>query len=272
MVGPADPRSPLRHRLHEIVFEVDTPAGRRFDIALLLLIVTSLVVIMIESVEPIRAAHGPLLRTLEWVFTGLFTAEYLLRPWCVRSPLGYARSYFGVVDLLSILPTWTSLVLEGSQSLLIIRALRPLRVFRVLKLARFSGESRLLARALWASRHKIAVFLLAVVCSVLIAGAVMYLVEGPARGFTSIPYSVYWAVVTLTTVGYGDIAPQTPLGQTLAVLLMILGYGLIAVPTGIVSAELVQHPRKPSGQACPSCCVEGHDTDATFCRRCGAKL
>lgn len=267
-----DPRPSLRHRVHEIVFEVDTRAGRLFDVALLLLIAASLAVVMLESVEDVRTHHGELLRVLEWVFTAVFTAEYALRLWCVRKPLGYARSFFGVVDLLSILPTWLSLFIEGSQSLLVIRGLRLLRVFRVLKLARFSGESRQLTRALWDSRHKVAVFLLAVVCSVLIAGAVMYMIEGPANGFTSIPRSVYWAVVTLTTVGYGDVAPQTPVGQTLAIVLMVLGYGIIAVPTGIVSAELVRQPRGTSGQACPSCCAEGHDVDASFCRRCGARL
>lgn len=264
--------SPLRQRTHEIVFEVDTRVGRGFDVILLFLIVTSLAVVMLESVESIANRHGPLLRRLEWIFTILFTAEYFLRLWCVRSATGYARSFFGVVDLLSILPTWLSLVAEGTQSLLVIRALRLLRVFRVLKLARFSGESRHLTRALWASRHKVVVFLLAVVCTVLIAGAVMYLVEGPAHGFSSIPHGVYWAVVTLTTVGYGDVAPQTPVGQALAMVLMVFGYGIIAVPTGIVSAELVRQPRSVSGQACTSCCAEGHDVDAKYCRRCGNAL
>lgn len=267
-----DRRSPLRRRVHEIVFEVDTRAGRAFDVGLLLLIVSSLAVIMLESVDDIRAKHHALLVFLEWTFTALFTTEYLLRLWCVRSPAGYARSFFGVVDLFSVLPTWLGLFFEGSHSLLVFRALRLLRVFRVFKLARFSGESRHLSRALWASRHKVTVFLLAVVCSVLIAGALMYLVEGPSNGFTSIPYSVYWAVVTLTTVGYGDVAPQTPLGQSLSMLLMVLGYGLIAVPTGIVSAELVHQPRATSGQACPSCSAESHEPDAKFCRKCGAPL
>ncbi len=202
MPEPApDPRSPLRQRVHEIVFEVDTRTGRVFDVVLLLLIVSSLAVIMLESVEAIGTRHRPLLIALEWAFTGLFTAEFLLRLWCVRAPGGYARSFFGIVDLLSILPTWLGLFFAGTHSLLVIRALRLLRVFRVFKLARFSGESRHLSRALWASRHKISVFLLAVVCSVLIAGALMYLVESPEHGFTSIPYAVYWAVVTLTTVG-----------------------------------------------------------------------
>jgi voltage-gated potassium channel len=264
----------LRARVHQIIFEADTPAGRLFDLVLLLLIVASVVVVMLESVASTRARYGPELRALEWIFTILFTAEYILRLATVQRPLRYARSVFGVIDLLAILPTYLSILIPGAQSLLVIRLLRLLRIFRVLKLAEYLRESRTLAQALRASRRKIFVFLLSVVTIVVVVGALMYVIEGERHGFTSIPISIYWAVVTLTTVGYGDLAPATTLGRALSVLLMLTGYGIIAVPTGIVTAELtrVGAAHSVSSQACPGCGLGAHEFDAVYCRRCGTKL
>lgn len=267
------PAPALRARLHEIIFEADTPAGRLFDAALLVLIVTSVAVVMLESVPGVRDEYGWLLIRLEWLFTVLFTIEYLLRLYSVRAPWKYATSFFGVVDLMAVVPTYLSLLFPGAQALLVIRILRLLRVFRIFKLAGYLNESRALWVALKASSRKIFVFLFAILNIVIVTGAVVYLVEGPAHGFTSIPASIYWAVVTLTTVGYGDLVPLTPAGQFLASLLMLMGYGIIAVPTGIVSAEVVQvvHGRI-STQACPSCSAEGHQYDAVHCRKCGTPL
>jgi len=264
----------LRHRLHEIVFEADTPAGKAFDVVLLLLILGSVAAISLESVPDINAAHGPLLRTIEWAFTALFTCEYLLRLYCVRRPVAYAFSFFGIVDLISILPAYLALFLAGTQGLSTIRVLRLVRVFRVLKLVHFLGEASVLRAALRASLPKIVVFLLTVVCLVICIGSVMHVVEGPEHGFTSIPRGVYWAIVTLTTVGYGDIAPQTVFGQTLASFVMLLGYGILAVPTGIVTAELTRRPAKTpvSTQSCAGCGLEDHADDARYCRRCGERL
>jgi voltage-gated potassium channel len=262
-----------RERLLEIIFEADTPAGKAFDLALLVLIIASVVVVALESVEGIRARFGGLLLAIEWALTVLFTVEYGLRLACVERPAAYARSFFGIVDLLAVLPTYLSLVIPGAQSLIVIRVLRLLRVFRVLKLVRFLSEERALVTALHASRRKIVVFVMGVLSVCLIAGTVMYLVEGRASGFTSIPRGVYWAVVTLTTVGYGDIAPQTVVGQMLAVLLMIAGYGVIAVPTGIVGVEVARATlREVTTQSCPHCLLEGHDADARFCKACGGSL
>ena len=267
------PHRSLRQRLHEIIFEADTPAGRGFDNVLLACVVASVVVVMLESVADVKAQYGQALLALEWIFTGIFTVEYALRLYCVRRPLRYATSFFGIVDLLAVLPTYLSPVLPGAQSLLVIRVLRMLRVFRVLKLAEYLTESRELWSALRSSRRKIFVFLFTVTMIIVIVGAMMYLVEGPEHGFTSIPISVYWAVVTLTTVGYGDISPQTPVGRFLAMLVMLMGYGIIAVPTGIVTAEMSRRAHGPvSTQSCPACGAEGHDYDAVFCRKCGAKL
>ena len=229
--------------------------------------------VLLESVSSVRAQYGLELRAIEWLFTLLFTGEYVLRLYSVRRPGRYAASFFGLVDLLAILPTYLSLVVAGTQSLLVIRVLRLLRVFRVLKLAKYLGEANFLLAALRASRAKITVFLGTIMAIVLIVAALMYLIEGEETGFTSIPTAVYWAIVTMTTVGYGDIAPQTVAGQALAAALMFLGYAIIAVPTGIVSVELAgQAPRKVSTQACPSCSAEGHDHDASHCKYCGAKL
>ena len=262
-----------RAKGHEVIFESDTPAGKAFDVALILAILASIVVVMLESVESFEARHGALLVTLEWIFTGLFTVEYLLRLACIRRPGRYASSFFGVVDLLAILPTYASLLIPGTQALLVIRTVRLLRIFRVLKLAHYVHASESLWAAIVASRRKIEVFVATVLILVVIFGASMYLIEGPERGFTSIPRGMYWAIVTLTTVGYGDIAPQTGLGQTLSALIMILGYGIIAVPTGIVTAQMTSaEVRGVSGQACPSCGESGHRTDARFCRLCGGKM
>lgn len=268
------PSTKRRARLHEVIFESDTPAGRYFDHALTWLILLSVATVILESVREVRAQYGTLLYGLEWLFTLLFTLEYFLRLLSVRRPLRYAKSFFGVVDLLAIIPTYLSIIVPGSQYLLVIRILRLLRVFRLLKLTEYVSEADTLRRALRASRRKISVFISAVVLLVVIIGALMYVIEGEAHGFTSIPRSIYWAIVTLTTVGYGDLSPKTPLGQILASAVMIVGYGIIAVPTGIVSVELAQAVRqKPvSGQSCPSCVSEGHDADAIWCKYCGAKL
>jgi len=268
------PPGALRARLHEIIFEADTPAGRLFDLLILVAILSSVVVVLLESVASVRARAGGTLRALEWGFTILFTVEYILRLVAVRRPLQYARSLFGVIDLLAILPTYLSVLLPGAQSLLVVRLLRLLRIFRVLKLAEYLRESRTLALALRASGRKIAVFLLAVVTIVVVVGTLMYVIEGERHGFTSIPISIYWAVVTLTTVGYGDLAPATTLGRVLAVIVMLTGYGIIAVPTGIVTAELTRaSAQQPvSSQACPSCGLAAHEHDAVYCRRCGTRL
>jgi voltage-gated potassium channel len=267
---PACPR--WRARLHEVIFEADTPAGRAFDVGLLLAILASVVAVVLESMAGIRQRYGPALHIVEWALTITFTVEYVLRLVSVDQPWRYARSLFGLVDLLSIVPTYLSLAVPETQALMVIRAIRLLRVFRILKLTRFLSEAQLLSTALRASRRKITVFLGAILTVVVIVGALMYVIEGEEHGFTSIPTSMYWAVVTMTTVGYGDIAPRTPLGQVLAALLMILGYGIIAVPTGIVSVELANAGRAVSRQACPSCGAEGHDVDATHCKYCGARL
>jgi len=261
-----------RERLHEVVFEADTQAGKTFDLALLVCILASVLAVLLESVRSLRIAYGAELRAAEWFFTGLFTVEYVLRLVAVRRPLRYARSFFGLVDLAAILPTYLSLIMPGTQALLVIRALRLLRIFRILKLAHFLGEAQALKAALRASVRKITVFLATVLILVVIIGALMYLVEGEVHGFTSIPQSIYWAIVTLTTVGYGDLAPVTTLGKILASAVMILGYGIIAVPTGIVTVELSRRPGSVSAQACPHCGAEGHDADARFCKYCGSGL
>ncbi len=262
-----------RFHLHEILFEADTPTGKVFDVALLVFIVASVVAVTLESVTDIQQRYGRILYAAEWFFTLLFTVEYALRLICVERPLRYTVSFFGIVDLLAILPTYLSLFFTGAQSLIVIRALRLLRIFRVLKLAHFVGEAKLLRVAMRASTRKIIVFLGTVLTLVLIIGALMYLIEGEEHGFTSIPESVYWAIVTLTTVGYGDIAPETLLGRLLASTVMILGYAIIAVPTGIVTVELAQATQKQiSTQSCRHCIAEGHDIDAVYCKYCGEKL
>ncbi len=259
--------------MHEVIFEAETPSGKFFDVLLLWAIVLSVAVVMLESIESVKQAYGGYLRVAEWVFTALFTIEYTLRLLSVRQPMKYATSFFGVVDLLAIVPTYISYFVVGAQSLLVIRVLRLLRIFRVLKLVQFVTESRVLIRALHASREKIIVFLGGVICLVLIIGSLMYLVEGQENGFSSIPMGVYWAIVTLTTVGFGDITPSTPLGQFLSSVVMIMGYAILAVPTGIISVELAQAEHQMHNTiACPACSVEGHSIKAKHCYRCGALL
>ena len=269
-----DRRAPWREALRVIIFEADTPAGKVFDVALLIAIVLSVSVVMAESVSVLAERFGREFDIAEWAFTLLFTVEYFFRLATVRSPAAYARSFFGIVDLLSILPTYLSLLVPGAESLLVIRGLRLLRVFRVFKLARFLGEASLLSRALASSRHKVIIFLGTVLILVTILGAAMYLIEGEESGFTSIPTAVYWAIVTMTTVGYGDVVPQTLFGKTLAAAVMVLGYSIIAVPTGIVTAEIVETAvaARTSTRACPSCLSEGHVADAHYCKDCGAEL
>ena len=262
-----------RQRGYVIIFGHETAAGKAFDVVLLVMIALSVLVVLLDSVPSIHERHARALLAAEWVFTALFTIEYALRLMVVRSPVRYARSFYGLVDLLAILPTYLSIFLTGAQELIVIRSLRILRVFRVLKLPEYLEEAGYLQEALHASRRKITVFVVTVLALVLIIGAIMHLVEGPESGFTSIPMSIYWAVVTLTTVGYGDIAPQTPLGRFIAGGVMILGYGIIAVPTGIVTAELVTARRDYNrARRCGFCGKDGHDDDANFCRACGAPL
>ena len=265
--------APWREHLHEVIFEADTPAGRTFDIALLIAIILSVTAVVLESVAGVRLRYGTALRAIEWLFTILFTIEYIARLISVRQPLRYATSFFGIIDLLAIIPTYLSLFVPGAQSLLVIRAMRLLRIFRILKIARYLKEMRSLIGAIRATRAKITVFLLCVLTIVLIMGAAMYVIEGEESGFTSIPRGMYWAIVTVTTVGYGDIAPRTVTGQVIAAVAMILGYSLIIIPTGIFSTELARLSSKEiTTQSCPSCVVEGHDPDAEFCRICGAHL
>jgi len=262
-----------RLRLHEIIFEADTPAGKWFDVILIVSIILSVITVMLDSIVTIKMVYGDLLLSVEWFFTLLFTIEYFLRLICVVRPLRYAFSFFGVVDFLAIVPTYLSLLLPGSQYMVVIRILRVLRVFRVLKLAQYLQEARFLMYALRQSRRKITIFLFAVLTIVVILGSLMYIIEDKESGFTSIPRCVYWAIVTLTTVGYGDISPKTNLGQALAAIIMILGYSMIAVPTGIVSVEIAEASKqKISTQACPQCSAEGHDSDAQYCKFCGSKL
>ena len=267
------PEKKFLQKLHEIIFEADTLGGRLFDIILIITIIFSVIAVMLDSIPAVNKQYGELLYLVEWIFTGLFTIEYLLRLISVGKPLKYALSFYGIVDFLSIVPTYFSILYPGSQYLLVIRILRVLRVFRVLKIVQYLTEAKLLKEALIASRRKIFVFIFVVFTVVIIVGSMMYLIEGEKSGFTSIPRSIYWSIVTLTTVGYGDLAPQTAVGQALASLIMILGYGLIAVPTGIVSVEISKIDSKNfSTQSCPECSAEGHDYDAEYCKYCGAHL
>ncbi len=269
----------FRLRLHEIIFEADTPAGKIFDIALIICILASVAVVMLDSVPAYRETHGALLATLEWIFTALFTIEYGLRLYCVGKPSKYAASFYGVVDLAAVLPTYLSFILPAGRFLRVIRLLRVCRIFRVLKLSTYLGEADLLIRSIKASRRRILVFVVSIVAIVCILGAVMHVVEDPKRvpdsQFHSIPHGVYWAIVTMTTVGYGDISPQTPVGRGIASIVMLLGYSIIAIPTGIVTAEAIADHKlrkRISTQACPDCSAEGHDVDAAYCKYCGHKL
>ena len=262
-----------RTRLYVIIFEADTRAGKWFDVILICSIILSVIAVMLDSVGSINRSYGGVLYIIEWFFTILFTVEYALRLFCIGEPTRYAKSFFGMVDLLAILPTYISVLFPGSQYLISIRILRILRVFRVLKLAEYSLEAQTLMQALKVSRRKITVFVFAVLTLVVIFGSLMYLIEGEEHGFTSIPISVYWAIVTMTTVGYGDIAPHTEFGKMLAAVIMILGYGIIAVPTGIVTVELSNLKKRTTRNlVCQQCSSEDHSDDAKFCKDCGTKL
>ena len=269
------PHSNWRAKAHEVIYEADTPAGKFFDVVLLIAILASILLVMLESIEVLDQRYHTFFNVSEWVITILFSIEYILRIISVKQPIKYVTSFYGVIDLLSTIPKYLSLIFAGTHALVAFRAIRLLRVFRILKLVRFLSASNLLVKALKASRAKISVFMLAVLIITIILGTVMYLVEGKEHGFDNIPKSVYWCIVTLTTVGFGDITPQTPLGQIIASLIMIMGYGIIAVPTGIVSAEVVKtskNSEQTNTQACPYCMSVSHKDDAEYCYNCGNKL
>ena len=270
---PAAKTTRWRSRLHDVIYESNTAAGKAFDVALLLAIVISILVVVLDSVPQYHARYGPFFLRMEWVFTGVFTVEYLLRLLVIQRPLRFVLSPLGLIDLLSILPSYLSVLYPGAQSLLVLRALRLLRIFRIFKLTHYIDEAQFLTGAIRRSTRKIAIFMLVVLTLTIILGSVMYLVEGEKAGFTSIPTSIYWAVVTITTVGYGDIAPLTPLGKFIASLMMLIGYGIIAVPTGILTSEMNRPDKKgKSGETCPSCGREGHDENARHCKWCGAAI
>lgn len=262
----------LKHRLHEIIYEADTKGGKLFDVILLIAILASILFVMLESVQSIDEKYGPFLDVAEWVITILFSLEYVLRIVTVKKPWKYIFSFYGIIDLLSTIPKYVSLILIDSHNLAVLRALRLLRIFRILKIARYIGASNRLLLALRSSRAKIAVFLLFVLILCIILGTIMYMIEGAENGFTSIPRSVYWAIVTLTTVGYGDIAPVTALGQLIASAIMILGYAIIAIPTGIVGSEMMNANIHTNTQSCPNCMRDSHQDGAIFCYHCGDKL
>lgn len=266
------PRAPWRDHWREIIFEAETPAGRRFDLCLLWMILLSTAAVMAESVPEIRARWLPELTVVEWGFTILFTIEYIARLLVIRRPLAYARSFYGVVDVLAFLPSYLELFIPGMHALIVIRMLRLLRVFRILKMTRHVNGAELLLRALYGSRAKITVFFFFLISITVIAGTLMYLIEGEKSGYTSIPTSIYWAVVTITTLGFGDITPVTPLGKLVTSILSLTGYAILAVPTGIVSSEMVKLSGDDTSDACPNCGVHGHLPDARYCRRCGGKL
>lgn len=262
-----------RDQLHEVIYESHTPAGKAFDVLLLLFIFLSIMVVMLDSIPHLHQQYSQTFFWLEWAFTILFSIEYVLRLICIRRPVLYATSFLGIIDLLAIIPSYLSIFFVGAQSLLVVRSLRLLRIFRIFKLSHFLSEMYFLGSAMRASLKKIAVFMLVVLMLVVILGSVMYLVEGPEHGFFSIPESIYWAIVTLTTVGYGDISPVTPLGKFIASFIMFIGYGIIAVPTGIVTSEMMGiKGRDENQQACPRCGRQGHDANASYCKWCGGKL
>lgn len=268
------PSKDWKFKLHEVIFESDTAAGKAFDIGLLICILLSIIIVMLDSVKSVHQQYGELFYILEWGFTFLFTIEYVLRLISVKRPLSYIISLLGIIDLLAIIPMYLSILFIGAQSLLVLRALRILRIFRIFKLTHFLSEISFLSSALKSSVKKISIFMLVVLTLVVILGSVMYLVESEENGFGSIPDSVYWAIVTITTVGYGDISPATPLGKLIASIIMLLGYGIIAVPTGIITTEMamVARSKKHNTQSCPGCGKEGHDENATYCKFCGEKL
>ncbi|PKQ66258.1 ion transporter [Labilibaculum manganireducens] len=262
-----------KDRLYEIIFEADTKPGKIFDISLLIVIILSILLVVLESVPSIERDYHDVLKLSEWLITAIFSLEYMLRIWIVQKPKAYIFSFYGIIDLLSVLPSYLGLVVAGTHGFMVIRALRLLRIFRILKLNRYIKEGAIIVRALRQSRIKISVFLFAVLTMVIIIGTIMYLIEGSENGFTSIPRGIYWAVVTLTTVGYGDISPATSLGQFFASFVMIIGYAIIAVPTGIVTVELSKQSSKAaSTQVCPNCLADNHTEDALYCNQCGKKL
>lgn len=273
MENNSNPRE-KRDKLYEIIFHADTQAGKNFDVILLITIILSVLIVMLDSVKELHLNYTRIFMYGEWFFTILFTLEYFTRIIITRKPLDYIRSFYGIIDLLSILPTYLSLVITGSHYLLVIRIFRMLRVFRILKLSRYLRASQVLQISLRQSKYKIIVFLEVVITTVVIMGSFMYLIEGPEYGFNSIPKSIYWAIVTLTTVGFGDITPQTILGQFFASIIMILGYSIIAVPTGIISVEMMraERPVKNKDIRCPSCDHANHDSDAIYCKYCGTEL
>lgn len=276
----------LKRKMYKIIFESDTPKGKAFDIALLIAILLSTFVVLLQSVERINIAYGTFFSVLEWFFLIVFTLEYILRIICVDKPVRYIKSFFGIIDLLAILPMFIGMFFTAAQILLIVRVLRLFRLLRILKMSRFLAESNILLKALKASMPKIILFISAMVFAVTIAGSIMYVIEGPQNGYTSIPQSMYWAVVTVTTVGYGDISPQTTLGKLIASLLMISSYGILAVPTGIITYELAQTHRKAASnkdkvplpknedksKTCPECRAEGLSENAVYCSQCGKKI
>ncbi len=263
-----------RMKLHETIYESNTTAGKIFDIALLFLIMGSIMVVMLDSIPVYHQRYGQAFFIAEWIFTGLFTIEYVLRLVCLKRPLRYVFSFLGMIDLLAIIPSYLSIFLAGTQSLLVFRALRLLRVFRIFKLTHFLTEIEFLKSSLATSMKKISIFMLVVLSTVIIMGSVMYLVEKGENGFESIPESIYWAIVTITTVGYGDISPVTPLGKFIASIMMFIGYGIIAVPTGIITTDMAMAARnkKQGHETCPGCGKEGHEPDAQFCKYCGSRL
>lgn len=259
-------------KIHQIIYEADTKSGKLFDIVLLWAILASIVLVMLESIADLDAKYHSFFNISEWVITILFTIEYILRIISVKQPKNYIFSFYGIIDLLSTIPKYLSLVFGGAHALVALRALRLLRVFRILKLVRFIGATNNLSKALKASKYKIFVFISAVLVICIIIGTIMYLIEGDDSGFTSIPKGIYWAIVTLTTVGYGDIAPQTGLGQLIASMVMILGYGIIAIPTGIITAEFAKQQINTNTQCCPNCATERHNDNAIYCYKCGEKI
>jgi voltage-gated potassium channel len=274
MAMERNPNSTWRKQLYEIIFKADTPAGKAFDVVLIICILASVSVVMLDSIASVRQQWGSVLYIAEWLFTGLFTIEYILRLVCVPSKIRYARSFFGVVDLLAVLPTYLGLFVRTLSDLRVIRILRVLRIFRILKLGNHTRQADILRQALYASRQKIIVFLCFVLTLVVIIGSLMYSIEGTQEEteFTSIPKSIYWAVVTLTTVGYGDLSPQTAAGQILAAIVMLMGYSIIAIPTGIVTAQIVQNQPKTMPKTCSACNQTSHEPDALFCKKCGQSL
>ncbi|HZG25266.1 MAG TPA: ion transporter [Chitinophagaceae bacterium] len=263
-----------QERLHEVIYESKTVAGKAFDVTLLFLIVVSIAIVMLDSVDSYHRKYGETFFILEWVITGIFTFEYILRLICIKDPFKYIFSFLGIIDLLAIIPSYLSVFFLGAQSLLVFRALRLIRIFRIFKLTHFLSEMQFLGGAMKASMRKISVFILTVFALVIIMGSVMYLIEKRDNGFSSIPDSIYWAIVTITTVGYGDISPITPLGKFVASLIMLMGYGIIAVPTGIVTTEMARAVRNQGKRtyACPGCGSKDHDSDASFCKRCGVEI